>query len=129
MPYLALTPAAIAPTLQPAESVFVNIESCRYIIIAVKGSTVNKNDLIKAVADSAELSNADATRALDGVFDAITSSLKKGVEVRLVGFGSFSVVKRKKTTGRNPRTGETIQIPASKQPKFKPGKALKEAVN
>lgn len=90
---------------------------------------MNKNDLIKSVAESADLSNADATRAVDGVFDAITASLQQGTEVRLVGFGSFSVVKRKATTGRNPRTGEAIKIPASKQPKFKAGKALKEAVN
>ncbi len=90
---------------------------------------MNKNDLIKSVADSAELSTAEATRAVDGVFDAITSSLQGGTEVRLVGFGSFSVVNRKATTGRNPRTGEPIQIPASKQPKFKAGKALKSAVN
>jgi len=75
------------------------------------------------------MSNADAARAVEGVFDSITNSLKGGEEVRLVGFGSFSVVQRKATTGRNPRTGEAINIPASIQPKFKAGKALKEAVN
>jgi DNA-binding protein HU-beta len=90
---------------------------------------VNKNDLVKSVADATDMSSADAARAVDGVFDAITASLKGGEEVRLVGFGSFSVVQRKATTGRNPRTGETINIPASKQPKFKAGKALKDAVN
>jgi len=90
---------------------------------------VNKNDLVKSVADATGMSNADAARAVDGVFDAITNSLKGGEEVRLVGFGSFSVAKRKATTGRNPRTGEAINIPASNQPKFKAGKALKEAVN
>ena len=73
--------------------------------------------------------SADAARAVDGVFDSITNSLKGGEEVRLVGFGSFSVVRRKATTGRNPRTGEAIDIPASNQPKFKAGKALKESVN
>jgi len=90
---------------------------------------VNKNDLVAAVADSAGLTKADAAKAVDAVFDNISSSLKGGGEVRLVGFGTFSVVNRKATTGRNPRTGETIQIPASKQPKFKAGKGLKDAVN
>jgi DNA-binding protein HU-beta len=90
---------------------------------------VNKNDLVAAVSDNAGLSKADATRAVDGVFDAITAALKKGGDVRIVGFGTFSVAKRKATTGRNPRTGETINIAASKQPKFKAGKGLKDAVN
>jgi len=90
---------------------------------------VNKNDLIKSVAGATDLSSADAARAVAGVFDSITNSLKGGEEVRLVGFGSFSVVQRKATTGRNPRTGEAIDIPASNQPKFKAGKALKESVN
>jgi DNA-binding protein HU-beta len=90
---------------------------------------VNKNDLIAEVANSAGLSKADAGKAVDGVFDAISGSLQGGGEVRIVGFGTFSVANRKATTGRNPRTGETIQIPASKQPKFKAGKGLKDAVN
>lgn len=90
---------------------------------------MNKNDLIKSVAEATDLSNTDAARAVDGVFDSITKSLSSGEEVRLVGFGSFSVVRRKATTGRNPRTGEAIDIPASNQPKFKAGKALKQSVN
>ena len=90
---------------------------------------MNKNDLVAAVSDSAGISKADATKAVDSVFDNITGSLSGGNEVRLVGFGTFSVTHRKATTGRNPRTGETIQIKASNQPKFKAGKALKEAVN
>jgi len=90
---------------------------------------LNKNDLIAAVADSADLSKADAGAAVDAVLDSITSTLSGGGEVRLVGFGTFSVANRAATTGRNPRTGETIQIPASKQPKFKAGKALKDSVN
>ena len=90
---------------------------------------MNKNDLVASVASDAGLSKADATKAVDGVFDAITSSLKGGTEVRLVGFGTFSVSRRQATTGRNPRTGETIQIAASNQPKFKAGKGLKDAVN
>ena len=90
---------------------------------------MNKNDLVSAVTGSAGLSRADATRAVNSVFDNITNSLQKGDEVRLVGFGTLSVAQRKATTGRNPRTGESIQIKASMQPKFKAGKALKEAVN
>lgn len=90
---------------------------------------MNKNDLIAEVSEAAELSKADAARAVDSVFDAITSSLSGGSEVRLVGFGTFSTVQRKASEGRNPRTGEKIQIPASIQPKFKAGKGLKESVN
>lgn len=90
---------------------------------------MNKNDLISEVADSADLSKADAGRAVDAVLDSISDALGKGDDVRLVGFGTFSVANRKATTGRNPRTGETIQIPASRQPKFKAGKALKDSVN
>ena len=95
----------------------------------MKGRVVNKNDLVAAVADGADLSKADAAKAVDAVFDSITDSLKSGGDVRLVGFGTFSVANRKASTGRNPRTGEAIQIPASKQPKFKAGKGLKDAVN
>ncbi len=94
-----------------------------------RGFPLNKNDLVAAVAGSSGLSKTDAAKAVDGMIDAITASLKSGTEVRLVGFGTFSVSKRAATTGRNPRTGETIQIAASKQPKFKAGKALKSAVN
>ena len=90
---------------------------------------MNKNDLIANVASGSGLSKADATKAVDGVIDAITDALAKQEEIRLVGFGTFSVAKRKATTGRNPRTGEAIQIKASNQPKFKAGKALKDAVN
>jgi len=91
--------------------------------------TMNKQDLVSAVADSAGLSKADAAKAVEGVFDAVTGSLKKGGEVRLVGFGTFSVSRRKESTGRNPRTGEPMIIKASNVPKFKAGKALKDAVN
>jgi DNA-binding protein HU-beta len=90
---------------------------------------VNKNDLVAAVAATSGLSKSDSDKAVDAVLDSITASLKKGIEVRLVGFGTFVVTNRAATEGRNPRTGEKIQIPASKQPKFKAGKALKDAVN
>ncbi|MXP09145.1 HU family DNA-binding protein [Pseudoblastomonas halimionae] len=90
---------------------------------------MNKNDLISTVADNSGLSKNDASKAVESVFDAIQDSLGKGEEVRLVGFGTFSVAHRKASTGRNPRTGETMQIKASNQPKFKAGKGLKDAVN
>ncbi len=90
---------------------------------------MNKNDLVAAVAESADLTKADAAKAVDSVLDTITASLKKQNEVRLVGFGTFSVAKRAASEGRNPRTGEKIKIPASKRPKFSAGKALKDAVN
>ena len=90
---------------------------------------MNKNDLVSAVSNSAGLSKADATKAVDSVFDRITGQLRFGNDVRLVGFGTFSVSHRNAITGRNPRTGAPVQIPARKVPKFKAGKALKEAVN
>ena len=90
---------------------------------------MNKNDLIASVAESSGLTKADAGRAVDAVFASIEGALQGGDEVRIVGFGTFSVAHRAATTGRNPRTGETIQIAASKQPKFKAGAPLKEAVN
>jgi DNA-binding protein HU-beta len=89
----------------------------------------NKNDLIGVVADKAGLTKAQAGEAVDAVFEAITSSLKSGDEVRLVGFGTFAVSQRKATVGRNPATGAEINIPASNQAKFKPGKGLKDAIN
>jgi DNA-binding protein HU-beta len=90
---------------------------------------VNKNDLVAAIANSTGLSKSDSARAVDSVFDSIADALKAGEEVRIVGFGSFSVTRRKESRGRNPRTGESITIPASNQPKFKAGKGLKDAVN
>jgi DNA-binding protein HU-beta len=90
---------------------------------------MNKNELVNIVATKAKLSKADSARAVDAFIDAVTASLKKGNEVRLVGFGTFLTAKRKATTGRNPRTGATIKIAASTQPKFRAGKALKDAVN
>lgn len=90
---------------------------------------MNKNELVDAVASAANLKKADAIRAVDAVFDSITESLKNGDEVRLVGFGTFAVSERSASEGRNPRTGEKISIKASKQPKFKAGKGLKDALN
>ncbi len=89
---------------------------------------MNKNDLINSVATATELTKTDSARAIDGVFEAITKSLKKEEEVRLVGFGTFTITHRRATEGRNPRTGERIQIPAAKLPKFRAGKNLKAAV-
>lgn len=90
---------------------------------------MNKAELIESVASSANLSKADATRAVDAVIDNITSALKKGQQVSVVGFGTFSVKHRAARSGRNPRTGESIDIAASNVPGFKAGKALKDAVN
>ena len=90
---------------------------------------MNKTELIDAVADEAEVSKAEAGRAVDAVISSITKALKKGDSVTLVGFGTFQVRKRAARTGRNPKTGDTIKIKASKNPEFKAGKALKDAVN
>lgn len=90
---------------------------------------MNKQELIGEVADSAGLTKGDASKAVEAVFSVISAALTKGDEVRLVGFGTFSVSKRKASTGRNPRTGEPMTIKASSQPKFKAGKGLKDAVN
>jgi len=90
---------------------------------------VNKNELIASVAADANMTKADAAEAVEATLDTIIDALKKGDEVRLVGFGTFSVSQRAASEGRNPRTGETIKIPASKAPKFKAGKAFKDAVN
>lgn len=90
---------------------------------------MNKNDLIAAVTNDAGLSKADAAKAVDAVFDAIVAALKTGDEVRLVGFGTFTVTERAASKGRNPRTGEEIMIQASRIPKFKPGKQMKDVLN
>ncbi|MCG6873210.1 MAG: HU family DNA-binding protein [Gammaproteobacteria bacterium] len=90
---------------------------------------MNKTELIELVADQAGLSKADAGRAVEAVFDGITGALSKEDSVSLVGFGAFSVSQRAARTGRNPQTGAAIQIKASKAPKFKASKALKDAVN
>jgi DNA-binding protein HU-beta len=90
---------------------------------------MNKGELIESVAASADLSRAEATRAVDALIDSVTRSLSNGDTVSLVGFGTFTVKKRAARTGRNPRTGEAIQISASNVPGFKAGKALKDAVN
>ena len=90
---------------------------------------MNKGDLVAAVADQADLNKTQAAAALEAVLDSITASLKKGDEVRLVGFGTFLVSDRPAGEARNPRTGETIQTKASKAPKFKAGAGLKSALN
>ncbi len=90
---------------------------------------MNKIELVDTVSETAGLSKTDAAKAVEAVFDSITAELKKGNEVRLVGFGTFLVTNRAASEGRNPRTGEPVHIPASKQPKFRAGKGLKESVN
>lgn len=90
---------------------------------------MNKTELIAAVAESAGLSRKDAEKALKAFTDTVTAELKKGEKVQIVGFGTFEVSERAAREGRNPHTGETMKIAASKAPKFKAGKALKDAVN
>jgi len=90
---------------------------------------VNKTELIAHIAENAEISKAAAARALDATLSGVTQTLRKGDSVSLVGFGTFVVTKRAARTGRNPQTGDKIKIKAAKVPKFRPGKALREAVN
>ncbi|MEW9669737.1 HU family DNA-binding protein [Ammoniphilus sp. 3BR4] len=89
---------------------------------------MNKTELISYVAETAELTKKDATKAVDAVFDAIENALKNGDKVQLIGFGNFEVRERAARKGRNPQTGEEIEIAASKIPAFKPGKSLKDSV-
>jgi DNA-binding protein HU-beta len=100
-----------------------------FFVGSLKGGLMNKGELIESVAASAGLSKADAGRAVDAVVESIAGALSGGNQVSLVGFGTFTVKHRAARQGRNPRTGETIQIKASNVPGFKAGKALKEAVN
>jgi DNA-binding protein HU-beta len=95
----------------------------------IEGLLVNKSELVEHIANQADISKAAATRALDAITGAVRTTLKKGGTVSLVGFGSFSVTKRPARTGRNPRTGAAIKIKSAKVPKFRPGKALKDALN
>ena len=90
---------------------------------------MNKLELVAAIADKADLSKKDAEKALKAFTDTVTAELKKGNKVQLVGFGTFEVSKRAARKGRNPQTGEEMKIKASKTPKFKPGKAFKDALN
>jgi len=90
---------------------------------------MNKGELIEAVATAADLTKADATKAVEAFVESVTKALKKGDQVAIVGFGSFSVKSRAARQGRNPKTGDPINIPASRVPGFKAGKALKDAVN
>nr|WP_269783449.1 HU family DNA-binding protein [Marinibactrum halimedae] len=94
-----------------------------------EGFSVNKSELIEAIAASADIPKAAAGRALDAMVDTVTGALKDGDQVVLVGFGTFSVKDRAARTGRNPQTGDPIEIAAAKIPSFKAGKALKDAVN
>ena len=93
------------------------------------GASVNKNDLVDTVASQTGISKKQAVDAVDAVFDAVQAALSKGEDVKIVNFGTFTVSERAASEGRNPRTGDKIAIAASKQPKFKPGKSLKDAVN
>jgi DNA-binding protein HU-beta len=115
-------------TRQPLGSKLVGEWQQRSSTLA-QGAPVNRNELVDAVAGKTELRKTEASKAVDAVFDAIAEALKGGDEVRLVGFGTFSVASRAASEGRNPRTGEKIKIAASKQAKFKPGKGLRDSLN
>ena len=112
------------PTNESKTHFMIIIQS--YLWEEVNG--MNKTDLINAVAEASSLSKKDATKAVDAVFDSILEALKQGDKVQLIGFGNFEVRERAARKGRNPQTGEEIEIAASKVPAFKPGKALKDAV-
>jgi DNA-binding protein HU-beta len=116
------TRPALAPIPHPADFPV-------QLIFSTRGSFVNKTELIEHIAKNADISKAAATRALESVIGAVKTTLKKGNTVSLVGFGTFSVGKRAARTGRNPRTGAAIKIKSAKVPKFRPGKALKDALN
>ena len=90
---------------------------------------MNKTELVAAVAEQADISKKDAEKALKAFVDVVTEEMKKGEKVQLVGFGTFEVIERAAREGRNPQTGKTMKIEACKAPKFKAGKALKDAVN
>ena len=108
------------------EAVF--LETTRLIFLN-EGPPVNKTELIEHIAKNADISKAAATRALESTIGAVKTTLKKGGSVSLVGFGTFAVTRRAARIGRNPRTGDAIKIKAAKVPKFRPGKALKDALN
>jgi DNA-binding protein HU-beta len=104
-------------------------ETIRLTLFPYQGFFVNKTELIEHIALNADISKAAATRALESAIGAVKITLKKGGSVSLVGFGTFAVGKRAARVGRNPRTGAAIKIKAAKVPKFRPGKALKDALN
>jgi DNA-binding protein HU-beta len=104
-------------------------ETLSSTISLYEGPLVNKTELIEHIAKHADISKAAATRALESMIGAVKTTLKKGGSVSLVGFGTFAVGKRAARSGRNPRTGAAIKIKAAKVPKFRPGKALKDALN
>jgi DNA-binding protein HU-beta len=104
-------------------------ETDKLTLLPLKGSLVNKTELIEHIAKHADISKAAATRALESTIGAVKTTLKKGGSVSLVGFGTFVVGKRAARVGRNPRTGAAIKIKSAKVPKFRPGKALKDALN
>jgi DNA-binding protein HU-beta len=114
--------------LTPSRPAIYTAAQSNHILASAEGALVNKNELVDAVAISTGLKKQEAEKAVDAVFDSISGELKKGSEVRLVGFGTFTVTHRAASEGRNPRTGEKIAIPASKLPKFRAGKQLKDSV-
>jgi DNA-binding protein HU-beta len=113
------------------QKIFNNDESLIHLSVQIfsKALCMNKTELIEHIAKQADISKAAAGRALEATIGAVRTTLKKGGTVALVGFGTFAVTKRAARTGRNPRTGAAIKIKSAKVPKFRPGKALKDALN
>src|SRR5688572_5333074 len=127
-PILSPLPA-VRPFLRRGNGRQIFEETLRPKLIPARGAPVNKTELIEHIAKHADISKAAATRALESMIGAVKTTLKKGGSVSLVGFGTFAVGKRAARSGRNPRTGAQIKIKAAKVPKFRPGKALKDALN
>ena len=120
-----LDTAGLDLILEATALTLLHVHSCTL----AQGGIVNRNELVDNVSSKTDMKKSEASKAVDAVFDAIAEALKGGDEVRLVGFGTFSVASRAASEGRNPRTGEKIQIAASKQAKFKPGKGLRDSLN
>jgi DNA-binding protein HU-beta len=121
---------SVAASGAVVEGVHKHLIAAGQAVLAIRGdSSVNKTELIEHIAKQADISKAAATRALEAMIGGVKTTLKKNGSVSLVGFGTFAVSKRAARSGRNPRTGASIKIKAAKVPKFRPGKALKDAVN
>jgi len=121
--------SALWATVCAGSPLFERIRAVPPTVRSEKGVFVNKTELIEHIAKHADISKAAAGRALESTIGAVKTTLKKGGTVSLLGFGTFAVTKRAARTGRNPRTGDAIKIKSAKVPKFRPGKALKDALN
>jgi len=122
-------PLALGGLFGNTKRLFMRRPNLSAVGMVHRRKTMNKGELVSAIAEKAGLSKGQATEALDAAIEAITGALKSGDEVKIVGFGTFTVAERAAGEARNPRTGEKVAVPASKTPKFKAGAGLKDAVN